>query len=158
MSALKKLLVGAAGLAAVLGAASPAAAQGYPGYPGYGRYQYGNFGFGQTYGYGPRRVPANLAVDQCARAVEARLGGGYNRGYGNGYGDRGYGGGGRVTGIINIEARNNGAVRVHGVASDFGGYNGRSWGTPQYNFSCKVDYAGRVIDLDLDRVRGYRGW
>ena len=153
MSAIKKLLIVSTGLAAALGAASPAAAQAYR---GYGGYQYGNFGFGQVYGYGPRRVPANLAVDQCSRAVEARLGG-YGHGYG--YGDRGgYGGGGRVTGIINIEGRNNGAVRVHGVASEIGAYNGRSWGPPQYNFSCKVDYAGRVTDLDLDRVRGYRSW
>src|SRR4029450_7544200 len=123
MSAKIKLLGGAAGLAALVGVASPAAAQ-YPGYGygngntngvgqivgqilGYGRYPYGNYGYNQ---YGNQ----SAAIDQCPRAVESRLngyrgcyygygnvpfGGGYgNQGYGNqryGY-NQGYGGGGRV--------------------------------------------------------------
>ena len=85
MSAKFKLLAGAAGLAALVGVASPAAAQ-YPGYGygygnnnnvvgqivgqilGYGRYPYGNYGYNQ---YNNQ----SAAIDQCARAVEARLGG-----------------------------------------------------------------------------------
>ena len=212
MSAYRKLLVGSAGLAAVIGAASPAAAQYYPnqgygngyGYNGYGNgynngygnnvgnavsqaingviaatrygnYRDGNYGYGQSYGYGQQRIPANVAVEQCARVVEARLSGydrgGYNGGYDNRYGagygggyggydsryGGGYGGGARVTGITKIEQRNRGAVRVFGVASQAGGYN-QGYGAPGYSFSCKVDYAGRVIDLDLDRTQGYRGW
>src|SRR5678815_4035494 len=96
MMALKKILAGGIGLAA-LGAATPAAAQYYPqpyggGYNNnvvgqvigqilnpysYGRYPYANYGHNQYANQGQ-------AVDQCARAVEARLGGqnGYY-GYGN---------------------------------------------------------------------------
>lgn len=109
MSAKTKILAGAAGVAAVVGFAAPAAAQYYPGYPGsgygnnnvvgqiigqilgYGRYPYGNYGYNQ---YGNQRT----AIDQCARTVEARLNGqagyyGYgNTPYGGGYGDP-YGGG-----------------------------------------------------------------
>ncbi len=110
MSAMTKILTGTAGLAALVGLASPAAAQYYPGYPGsgygnnnvvgqiigqilgYGRYPHGNYGYNQ---YGNQRT----AIDQCARTVEARLNGygGYgNQGYGYGgqygYGNQGYGG------------------------------------------------------------------
>src|SRR5262245_10430299 len=100
MSVKTKILTGAAGLAALVGFAAPAAAQYYPGNPGYGygygnnnvvgaiigqvlgygRYPYGNYGYSQNgynqygsqYGYNQ-----NMVVDQCARAVEARLSG-YN--------------------------------------------------------------------------------
>jgi len=98
MSAKMYLLAGAAGLAALVGVTSPAAAQ-YPGYGygygntntvggvvgqilGYGRYPYGNYGYNQ---YGNQ----STAIDQCARAVEARLNGG--NGY-YGYGNVPYGG------------------------------------------------------------------
>ncbi len=110
MSAKIKFLTGAAGLAAAVGLATPAAAQYYPqpnygynqGYGGYnqgggvlgaivnsvlgyGRYPHGNYGYSS---YSNQRG----AVDQCARAVEARINGGgyanyggYNQGYGQGY-------------------------------------------------------------------------
>ena len=179
MKAVTKILTGAAGLAAVVGFASPAAAQYYPnpgyGYGnnsvgqvigqilGYGRYPYGN----QGYGY----MNNNMLVDQCARAVEARLGGGYgyNNGYGGygGYGYNNYGGGGRVQGITSVERKNSG-VRVKGVATSGGRYGG-GYGSYGYNqqypdirFNCKVDFNGRITDLDLDRINtrnyGYRGW
>lgn len=77
MNILNKLLVGSAGLAMIAGAAAPAAAQYYP--------QYGNQNSGGTvgaiinnvigggrygnYGQGNDR----MAVDQCARAAEARV-------------------------------------------------------------------------------------
>ena len=74
MSVTTKLLTGAAGLAALVGFATPAAAQYYPGYGygnnnnvvgaiigqvlGYGQYPYGNYGYNQNgynqYGYGQR--------------------------------------------------------------------------------------------------------
>jgi hypothetical protein len=117
MSVKTKILAGAAGLAAVVGLAAPAAAQYYPGTGygygnnnvvgqiigqvlGYGRYPYGNYGYNQ---YGNQ----SSAIDQCARTVEARLNGarggyygygnmpygGYNQGYGGQYGgyNQGYG-------------------------------------------------------------------
>jgi len=160
MSVLVKILTGAAGLAAVAGFASPAAAQYYPGY-GYGYNQGGgvvgaivNSVVGGGYGTNDR-----FAVDQCSRAVNARLGGGY--GYG-GYGyNNGYGGG-RVVGITRVERRNSG-LRVRGVATSGGGYGyGYNNGAADLSFSCKVDYRGRIVDLDLDR-RGvnygyYRGY
>ncbi|MCA1652999.1 MAG: hypothetical protein ABR588_06385 [Sphingomicrobium sp.] len=173
MSALKKILAGSAGLAAVLGLASPAAAQYYLGYGygyqngnvgqtvgqaingvigalQYGQYPYGNYGYGQSYGYG---LDSNMAVDRCARAIEARLNGG-------GYGGYGYGGGygqGRVTGIRDIQPRNNGALRVHGYASSYSGYG---YGQPNMSFSCKIDRYGRVTELNFDRnTYGYgRSW
>ena len=166
MSVMMKLLAGAAGLAAVAGFASPAAAQYYPGY-GYG-YGYNNGGVVGAIvnsvignGYGNYGGNDRFAIDQCSRAVEARLGGGY--GYG-GYGyNNGYGGG-RVVGITRVERRNSG-VRVRGVATSGarGGYGyGYNSGAADLSFSCKVDYRGRIVDLDLDR-RGpsygyYRGY
>ena len=98
MSVNTRILAGAAGFAALVGYAAPAAAQYYPGSGygnnnavgirigqmlGYGRYPYGNYGYNQ---YGNQSV----AIDQCARAVEARLGG--QRGSYYGYGNVPYGG------------------------------------------------------------------
>ena len=171
MSARTKLLAGAAGLAALVGVASPAAAQ-YPGYGygygnnnpvgqivgqilGYGRYPYGNDGYNQ---YGNQ----SAAIDQCARAVEARLNGyngyygygnmggyggqygnGYNQGYGNNQGYGGYNqrnGGGRVQGITRVDRKSYG-LKVYGVASSgFRGYEGygRS-GYGSYGYSNGAD-------------------
>ena len=153
MSVLVKVLTGAAGLAAMVGFASPAAAQYYPNY-GYnngggvvgaivnsvlGGQQYG---YGQPYGaYGYGQGNTQFAVNQCSGAVQARLGGGY------GY-DRF---GGRVLAVTSVERRNNG-VRVRGVASSgrSGGY-GYNNGGADLSFNCKVDYRGRITDLDLNR-------
>ena len=168
MSALTKILTGAAGLAAAVGFASPAAAQYYPnqgyGYGnnnvlgqvvnnvlGYGRYPYGNYGYGQT--------NDRYAVDQCARTVEARLNGGgygnyggygnsgyggYNQGYG-GYGNQGYGynqhyGGGRVQGITRVERKSYG-LKVYGVASSGNrGYDGYNRrGYGNYGYNAGAD-------------------
>jgi hypothetical protein len=158
MSAKIKLLAGAAGLAALVGVSSPAAAQ-YPGYGygygnnntvgqvigqilGYGRYPYGNYGYNQY-------ANQSSVVDQCARAVDARLngyrgyygygnvpyGGGYGNPYGGGYGNPyggynqyGYGnqgiGGSRVQGITRVERKSYG-LKVYGVASSgYRGYQG----------------------------------
>ena len=150
-----KVLTGAAGLAAVVGFASPAAAQYYPGY-GYnndggvvGAIVNSVLGGGQ-YGYGIRLCYGGndrFAVDQCSRAVQARLGGG---GYG-GYGYNNYGGG-RVVGDHQRRAPQQSACasaasrrRARG-----GGY-GYNNGAADLSFSCKVDYRGRITDLDLNR-------
>lgn len=152
MSNISKILVGAAGLAAVVGAASPAMAQGYPygtpyGTPnnggvlgaiinsvtggGYGQYPQGNYGYGQ--------VNERVAVSQCAAAAEQRLNGGYRQqGYGNGYQNNGYQygygnngyqngyqngyGQARVVGITNVERRGNGNLRVTGLATSGAAY------------------------------------
>lgn len=180
MKALTKILAGGIGLAA-LASAAPAAAQYYPapnpygyGYGnqnvvgqvlgqilGYGRYPYGNYGYNQ---YGGQ----SMAIDQCARAVEARIGGypggyyGYgNVPYGGGYGyNNRYGGGGRVQGITRVERKSYG-LKVKGVASSgYQGYNGygrQGYGNYGYNagadlsWSCEVRYDGRIRDIDVKR-------
>ena len=200
MSVKTKILAGAAGLAALVGFATPAAAQYYPGYPGggygtgnpvgtiinsilgYGRYPYGNYGYnqygnqygsqyGNQYGYNQ-----NAVVDQCARAVEARIGGGNRNGY-YGYGNVPYGGGygyngnagGRVQGITRVERKSYG-LKVWGVASSgYNGYNGygrSGYGNYGYNagadlsFDCEVRYDGRIRDIDIKRRSSayYRGY
>ena len=195
MSVKTKILAGAAGFAALVGFAAPAAAQYYPGYGygnnnnnvvgqiigqvlGYGRYPYGNYGYNQ---YGNQ----SMAIDQCARAVEARVGGyrggyyGYGNqgyggqyGYGNPYGGYGYGnqgyGGGRVMGITRVERKNYG-LKVRGVASSgysgYDGYGRRGYGSYGYgagadlSWSCEVRYDGRIRDIDVKRRTAYwRGY
>lgn len=195
MSAKTKILTGAAGLAALVGMAAPAAAQYYPPQPGYGYgYGYQNGGdsilgaIGRAFGYG--RYPygnygydnysnQSMAVDQCARAVESRLNG-YNGYYGYGNGQGGYGnygynrndyqryGGGRVLGITRVERKSYG-LHVYGVASSgyrgYEGYNRRGYGTYGYDqgadlsFDCKVQYSGRVRQVDINRRNAYwRGY
>jgi hypothetical protein len=189
MKAVKVILASGIGLAA-LAAAAPAAAQYYPGYPGYGyqnnnvvgqvlgqilgygRYPYGNYGYQQ---YGGQ----SMAVDQCARAVEARLNGyrggyyGYgNMPYGNPYGGQyGYNnryGGGRVLGITRVDRKSYG-LKVRGVASSgyqgYQGYGRPGYGSYGYNagadlsWSCEVRYDGRIRDIDLKRRTAYwRGY
>ena len=181
----RNLLAGAAGLLATIALASPAAAQyGYP-YPntgqgvigqiignvlGYGQYPYGNYGYGQQ-GFGNTQV----AINQCARATEARING-YNRnnydydyGYENPYVTGGYsadlyaiGGQGRVLGIDRVEQRSRGRLRVTGVATSGRNYDNpwgygqyaynRTYGVPDLRFSCRVDIAGRVQDVDISRL------
>jgi len=194
MLAKTKILAGAAGLAALVGMATPAAAQYYPGYPGsgyggyggygnnnvlgqivgqifgYGRYPYGNYGYNQ---YGNQ----SRAIDQCARAVEARIGGyrGGYYGYGGGYGgydrygyNQGYSGGGRVQGITRVERKSYG-LKVRGVASSgyrgYEGYGRGGYGSYGYgagadlSWSCEVRYDGRIRDIDINRRSAYwRGY
>lgn len=193
MKAMTKILAGGIGLAA-LASAAPAAAQYYPQYGygygnqnpvgqiigqilGYGRYPYGNYGYNQY-------SNQSGAVDQCARAVEARLNGyqGYY-GYGNvpyqgqygqygyynqyGYNNR-YGGGGRVQGITRVTQKSYG-LKVYGVArSGYQGYDGYGrggYGSYGYNagadlsFACEVRYDGRIRDIDINRRQAnWRGY
>jgi len=159
MSALVKVLTGAAGLAAVVGFATPAAAQYYPNH-GYGYNNNGGvvgalissvIGGGQQYGYGQQygnydygQGNTQYAASQCSRAVQSRLGGRHG-----GYGYNNYGG--RVLGVTSVERRNNG-LRVRGVASSgrSGGYGHHNAGA-DLSFSCRVDYRGRITDLGLNR-------
>lgn len=187
MSALTKVLTGAAGLAAVVGFASPAAAQYYPSPYGYGNQGnvlgtilngvLGGGGYGQgNYGYGQGND--RYAVDACARTVEARLNnrggyGNYGSGYGGSYGgynNYGYGSGygnARVQGITQVERKSYG-LKVRGVASSgansgYGGYGGygynNGYAQADLNFSCKVDRSGRVIETNFERINNrYRGY
>ncbi len=53
-------------------------------------------------------------------------------------------------------------IRVRGLASSNsgGGYGyGNGYGAQaDLSFSCKVDYRGRVVDLDLDRRNNHHGY
>lgn len=159
MVAFTKIAMGGVALAA-LAAAAPAAAQYYPGYGyGYGYPNGGNvvgqvinqvLGGGYGYNYG---ASSQVAVNQCAAAVQQRLGGGYG-----GYGYNGYGGG-RVLGISRVEPRGNGGVTVRGVATSgrYAGYGYGNQAVPDISWTCRTDYRGFVTDVDLDRVRNSYG-
>src|SRR6476660_10600039 len=133
MRAITKILAGSVAIAAVA-AAAPASAQYYQGspYSGYGN-AYGGNVIGQVLngvlgnGYGNYGANSQVAVNQCAAAVQQRLNGGY--GY-NGYGNNSYGysNGARVLGISRVEPRSNGELLVRGVANSGRyayGYNGQ---------------------------------
>jgi hypothetical protein len=141
MQALKTILAGGIGLAAIA-AAAPAAAQYYPGY--------GNPYGGNNYG-----ANSQAAVNQCTAAVQQRLSG-YNYGY-NGYG---YGGrGGRVLGVSRIEPRPNG-VLVRGVANS-GRYGNYGYGTQSpvdLTWRCRVDFRGFVSDVSINRAQPSNGY
>ncbi|HET7316093.1 MAG TPA: hypothetical protein VFI88_01550 [Sphingomicrobium sp.] len=165
MTAVKTLAIGAAGVAALLGASAPAAAQYYPSYPGYPAPKYGQTpSYGYPYGgptpygaYGNRGNEQYL-VQLCTNAVNQRLN---YRGYGSYGGYSGYGNA-RVLGITDIDQRDGSALRIRGEATSgygnpYGGY-GYPYGAgayaqarPDIRFSCEVDYRGYVRDVDLDR-------
>ena len=221
MTIIKNLLVGAAGISMAAISAS-AGAQGYYPPPPPSAYNQGYnqqsgvvgqvinqvLGGGRygAYGQGNDR----MAVDQCARAVEARVSqdnrrgvyGTWNQGYGQqGYGQQGYANQGynrmygqaQVVGITGVERRQNG-VKVTGLIDtrmgrELGGYGqynnqygqaypgypnqgypNQGYGQPAYGqpgygqqaidprhaelrFSCRVDYRGRVSDVDIRRNR-----
>jgi len=155
MKAITKVLAGGVAIAA-LASAAPAAAQYYPGY-GYGgnvvgqvlsQVLGGGYGYNNAYGYnGGYGVNSQAAVNQCANAVQARLGG---------YNNYGYNGAGRVLGISRVEPRNNGGLTVRGVASSgrYGAYAGAQ-AQADITWKCKVDYRGYVSDIDLNRASNY---
>lgn len=155
MRAITKFLAGGAAIAA-LASAAPAAAQYYPGYGDpYGGNVVGqvlNQVFGGGYGYG---VNSQVAVNQCAAAVQQRLSGGY------GYSRYGYGGG-RVLGISRVEPRSNGGLTVRGVATS-GRYAGYGYGygaadPVDLTWKCKTDYRGFIRDIDVDRAERNYGY
>lgn len=156
MTNFAKILMGSAGLAMAFGAAAPAAAQYAPNY-GYNNNNTiagvissvlggGRYG---AYGQGNDRV----AVDQCARAAEARVSRDYrttaygnqrydprygNQGYnqqGYGYNQQNYGynnaGTARVVGITAVERKSNG-LKVSGVIDSGMGYRG-AYGNQGYD-------------------------
>lgn len=169
MEAITKCLAGGVAIAA-LASAAPAAAQYYPGYGspyGYGMPGpvggYGTPGPVGGYGYSPYGNGANsqAAVNQCVSAVQARLNGGGYGGYGYGYSPYGgYGSGGRVLGISRVEPGFAGGLRVRGVASSgrYGGYGYAQNAPVDLVWTCRTDYRGVIIGLDLrpaERNYGY---
>jgi len=168
MRAITKFVAGGVAIAAVA-AAAPASAQYYQGspYSGYGN-AYGGNVVGQVLngvlgnGYGNYGANSQVAVNQCAAAVQGRLSGynGYNSGYGyNGYANTGA----RVLGISRVEPRSNGEVVVRGVAnSGHYGYNNAYNNQAQVDLTwrCRVDYRGYVRSVDINRAQanyGYQG-
>jgi len=149
MFTMSKILTGAAGLALVASAA-PAAAQ-YAPNPGYnqnggviGAVINSVLGGGRygAYGQGADRI----AVDQCARAAEARVARDYRpNGYGqngynqNGYNQPGYNQNGyanamaraQVVGITGVERRANG-LKVSGLINSGLGHRGNAYGNQGY--------------------------
>ena len=168
---------------------SPVTASGYGNNPveqivgqilGYGRYPYGNYGYNQ---YGGQ----SMAIDQCARAVEARLngyrggyygygnmpyGGGNNQGYGNRYGNQyGYNQGMPAAGSRaspGSSARTMASRSGASPASGYRGYQGygrRGYGSYGYgagadlSWDCEVRYDGRIREIDINRrTANWRGY
>ena len=160
MKAVTMILAGGVAAAALVSAA-PASAQYYPGY-GYGGggnvvgqviSQVLGGGYGGYGGYGNYGANSQVAVNQCAAAVQQRLGGGY------GYSQYGYGGG-RVLGISRVEPRSNGGLTVRGVATSgrYGGYGYGAQGQVDLTWKCKTDYRGFIADIDIDRVQRNYGY
>lgn len=136
MKPLWKLLAGCGALAA-LGTAAPAAAQYYPGY-GYpsggdvvGRVLNDVLGGGYGYNYGPN---SQMVVDECTRAVQARLGG---------YGGYGYAGG-RMLRIGQISPRADGGIAVRGTAIS-GGYR-----NAEVAWRCRTDGRGFIKQVTIN--------
>src|SRR6476660_6004435 len=158
MKAITKVLAGGVAIAA-LASTAPAAAQYDPGYGnGYGNPvgQVLNQVLGGGYGYNGYGANSQVAVNQCAAAVQQRLGSGYG---GYGYNGNGYGGG-RVLGISRVEPRSNGGLTVRGVASSgryAGGYGYNGQSQVDLTWKCKVDYRGYVSDIDITRAQGAYG-
>lgn len=161
MRMITKILTGAAGVAAIA-AATPAAAQ-YYSYPSYSQYGYAQpYGYAQQYGY----MNTNVAAQQCTAAVQSRL---YNR--------QSVGGilgvllgantpSGRVLSITQVSPRNNGLVRVRGLASSgryanngYGPYGVGAYGALGYgyanaadlSFRCDVAPNGAVYSVNINR-------
>lgn len=144
MSVMKTILGLGAGVAA-MAASGPASAQ-----------------YWQRYGYAP--VNTNMAASQCSAAVQNRL---YNR---TSLGDI-LGSlvgvpmnSGRVVSITQVNPRNNGTVRVRGLASSgryaynsYGPYGIGAYGALGYgynadlSFRCDVGFNGAVYNVHINR-------
>jgi len=156
MTFMTKLLAGAAGLAA-FAATAPANAQ----YYGYRGDSYGA-PYGNAYGYG---MNTNAAAQQCSAAVQQRL---YNRTSISGILGAVLGANttGQVLSITQVSPRNNGMIRVRGLASSgryayngYGPYGVGAYGALGYgsanqadlSFRCDVDFRGYVRNVDINR-------
>ena len=127
-----KILAGGAGLAA-LAATAPAIAQINPA--------------------SAAGAQAQLAAQQCSTAVEARL-------KGADYGALSVPGTARVLTVTRADAEKQ-FVRVRGTAtsgvpnivSTVGTLAASAEPTADLTFKCRIDYRGRVLELDVDRIK-----
>ncbi|HWJ37733.1 MAG TPA: hypothetical protein VNR86_03110 [Sphingomicrobium sp.] len=165
MSITKKMIGLGAGLAAIA-AATPAAAQ----YYGYGNsYGYSQpYGYSQSYGYDQPygyAMNTNVAASQCSAAVQNRL---YNRSSIGGIlgAVLGTNTSGRVVSVTEVTPRNNGLIRVRGLASsgryasnNYGAYGVGAYGALGYgyanaadlSFRCDVAPNGAVYSVSINR-------
>jgi hypothetical protein len=175
MKAIVKIMAGGVAAAALFSAA-PASAQYYPGYPGYGSgggivgqvvnqvLGGGLGGYGYGSGYGGYGANSQMAVQQCAAAVQQRLNGNAGYGYNSPYGYNGYSNGysnARVLGISRVEPRSGGGLTIRGVASSgqyAGAYGYGGQAQVDMTFKCKTDYRGYIVDVDVDRARSSYGY
>ena len=151
MKTMKRILGGAAAVAA-LATAAPAAAQ--YGYPGYSPYGYSPYAYGNTY------QMTQIATQQCTAAVQNRLvtRTGLSGIIGSLLGA--YATTPRVLSITQVSPRRS-TIRVRGLASSgrmaynpYGvGYYGSVGAAyqPDLSFRCDVDYRGHVRNIDIDR-------
>ena len=131
MLRMTKILAGSFGLAAI--AAAPAAAQYNPA--------------------SPAGAHAQLAAQQCSAAVEARL-------KGSDYGAISAPGTARVLTVTRADAEKR-FVRVRGTATSgvpavvgaVGALGVAAAPTADLTFKCRIDYRGRVLELDVDRIK-----
>jgi len=155
MFSVKKILAAGAGVAALAGAATPAAAQYYsqPYRSAYGA-PYGN-----AYGYGYNNGATQAAAQRCSAAVQQRLSTrtGVSGILGAVLGARTVGG--RVLQVTKVNP-NRSSIRVRGLASsgtNMGPYGAGAYGAygmayqPDLSFKCDVDYRGYVRDIDINR-------
>jgi hypothetical protein len=155
MFSVKKILAAGAGVAAVAGVATPAAAQYYsqPYRSAYGA-PYGN-----AYGYGYNNGATQAAAQRCSAAVQQRLSTrtGVSGILGAVLGARTVGG--RVLQVTQVNP-NRSSIRVRGLASsgsNMGPYGAGAYGAygmayqPDLSFKCDVDYRGYIRDIDINR-------
>jgi hypothetical protein len=154
MTIMNKLLVGAAG-AAALAVSAPATAQYY------GGYSYGA-PYGNAYGYNYNN--ANVLAQRCTAAVQQRLS---YRGTRNNAGILGALFGintatrGQVLNVTQVTP-NRSTLRVRGLATSgrqmaYNPYGVGAYGAygysyqPDLSFKCDIDYQGYVRDIDINR-------
>ena len=147
MTIQMKMLGFGAGLAAFAAAAPASAQYAYPGY---------NYGYGYNNYY---NNASQYAANRCTAEVNARL---YNRtGIGGLIGSIvGPRSSARVISVTQVTPRRNN-VRVRGLASSgrmaYNPYGVGYYGAvgagymPDLQFSCTVDYRGRIRDVDINR-------
>ena len=166
MTFTTKLLAGAASIAA-FAAAAPASAQ-YYGTPGYSYgAPYGNaYGYnGYNNRYGAYGMNTSAAAQQCSAAVQSRL---YNRQSIGGILGAVLGANttGRVVSVTQVAPRNNGMIRVRGLASSgrmayngYGPYGVGAYGAAGYgyanqadlSFRCDIAPNGAVYNVNINR-------
>ena len=164
MFSVKKILVAGAGVAALAGAATPAAAQYYYSQP-YAQPYASPYArsyaspYGNAYGYGYNNASTQAAAQRCSAAVQQRLStrAGVGGILGAVLGARTVGG--RVLQVTQVNP-NRSTIRVRGLASsgtNMGPYGAGAYGAygmayqPDLSFKCDVDYRGYIRDIDINR-------